>query len=70
MKTIFKYCSIIAFLFLGLFLFQNCEDEDDNANLALNNFIWKGLNVYYLWQDDVSKLSDSRFDTQRSLNAF
>ena len=39
-------------------------------NLDIQDFIWKGMNLYYLWQSDVSNLSDSRFVNQQDLNAF
>jgi hypothetical protein len=45
---------------------------DDTAapiNLEVQDFIWKGLNQYYLWQPDVPNLSDDRFASQ-NLNAF
>ncbi|HWS59733.1 MAG TPA: S41 family peptidase [Flavobacterium sp.] len=70
MKTTIKY--IIIFL-LSIFIFQSCQDEDDVAapsNLEVNDFIWKGLNLYYLWQADVPNLSDSKFANQSELNNF
>ena len=70
MKTIFKYS--IVFL-LSVFIFEGCQDEDDVAaptNLEVNDFIWKGLNLYYLWQADVPNLSDNRFTNQTELNNF
>ncbi len=65
--------------FLGLFLlaagfFQSCEDQDDklsvSAGLEVQNFIWKGLNTYYLWKEDVPDLADDRFASQKDLEAF
>ncbi|PWA09543.1 S41 family peptidase [Flavobacterium laiguense] len=70
MKTSFK---IILLVFLALFIFQSCEDMDDVAappTLQINDFIWKGLNLYYLWQADVPNLDDDRFANQKELNAF
>lgn len=70
MKTKFKY--IIVFL-LAAFTFQSCQDQDDIAvpsNLAINDFIWKGLNLYYLWQAEVPNLSDDKFANQVALNTF
>ena len=55
------------------FGFQSCQDNDDVAapvNLEVNDFIWKGLNLYYLWQADVPNLSDTKFATQTQLNNF
>jgi hypothetical protein len=56
--------------FCILSLVQGCQDNDDTsatpANLAVQDFIWKGLNQYYLWQADVPNLADDRFATQHS----
>jgi carboxyl-terminal processing protease len=70
MKASFK---IVVILFVALLTFQSCEDMDDVSapeNLAVNDFIWKGLNLYYLWQADVPNLADNRFANQASLNVF
>lgn len=70
MKRTFKFIilSIIAVL-----VFNSCQDDDDVAapeNIKINDFIWKGLNLYYLWQADVPNLSDKKFSTQKQLNSF
>jgi C-terminal processing protease CtpA/Prc len=65
--------NLIIVLFLAVFSFQSCQDNDDIAvptSLEINNFIWKGLNLYYLWQADVPNLSDTKFATQKELNNF
>lgn len=70
MKSFFKH---IVFLFIGLIAFQSCEDMDDVAappEQEINDYIWKGMNLYYLWQADVPNLSDNRFANQAELNAF
>src|SRR5690606_6721073 len=41
----------------------------DNA-VPVNDFIWKGLNLYYLWQPEIPNLADDRFGNQGELNAF
>ncbi|GIZ07671.1 S41 family peptidase [Flavobacterium sp. UMI-01] len=61
MKTKLRYLILIAISFLGL---QSCEDNDDtplNNELQINDFIWKGMNAYYLWQAEVPDLDDNRF---------
>lgn len=50
-------------------VFVSCEDEDDTA-VDINDFIWKALNSYYLWQADVPNLSDDHYTTQKELNSF
>ena len=70
MRTTFKV--IVVFL-LAAFAFQSCQDNDDVAvpnNLDINDFVWKGMNLYYLWQADVPNLSDNKFKTQTELNSF
>lgn len=72
MKTSFK---VILLLFLAFFILQSCDEKDMDdvpppANLEVNDFIWKGLNLYYLWQADVPNLADNRFANQNALNIF
>ncbi|MBF4492691.1 MULTISPECIES: S41 family peptidase [unclassified Flavobacterium] len=70
MKTILKSLLLI---FLLAFSLQSCEDQDDvesPSDLQVNDFIWKGLNQFYLWQPDVANLADNRFATQDALNSF
>ncbi|TRW98906.1 S41 family peptidase [Flavobacterium gawalongense] len=68
-----KKAYLLSLLFLlSVFTFQSCQDNDDvaaPANLDIQDFIWKGLNQYYLWQADVPNLADDRFN-QTELNAF
>ena len=58
-------------LFLGLALFVSaCSDNDDEPleivtvelNSEVNEFIWKGMNYWYLWQGDQAVLADNRFE--------
>ena len=70
MKTILKS---VLLLFLLAFSLQSCEDQDDvaaPADLQVKDFIWKGLNQFYLWQADVPNLADDRFNNQEALNSF
>jgi len=69
MKNLLKFLLLLSVLFLPF----GCEDQDDNAvpsSLAVKDFIWKGLNLYYLWQADVPDLADDRFANQSELNTF
>ena len=55
------------------FLFLACETIDDNEvpfNLQTKDFVWKGMNLYYLWQSEVTNLADNRFANQSQLNTF
>ena len=69
-----KYFKNILLLSISLFITFGCNDNDDalfqNSNSEVQNFIWKGLNNYYLWQDKVVDLSDDRFENPYLLNDF
>ena len=70
MKKTFQFTLL---LLTAVFTFQSCQDNDDVAptsNLEVQDFIWKGLNQYYLWQADVPNLADDRFANQAALNTF
>ena len=59
----------ILFLLISIVITAtSCTDSDDNLgqlpNSDLNNFVWKGLNKYYLWKDDVPNLADDKFKNQ------
>lgn len=68
-----SYKALILFI-ITAFTFQSCEDMDDTlgvpSELEIDDFIWKGLNLYYLWQEDVPDLADDRFANQGELNTF
>lgn len=60
MKKISKLVFLFFFSLTGIL---SCDDIDDEPSpLPVQNFIWKGLNQYYLYQPQVPDLSDSRFD--------
>jgi len=66
---------IVFYLLLGfvVFLPLGCEDNDDNlipSSLQSKDFVWKGMNLYYLWQEQIDDLADDRFATQNELNTF
>ena len=62
--------SLLLFLFVIPF---GCTDMNDNAvpaSVEIKDFVWKGMNLYYLWQADVPDLADDRFANQTQLNTF
>jgi carboxyl-terminal processing protease len=67
MKTLAK---IVLFFLLTLTLY-NCTKEDEiPVDVEINDFIWKGMNAYYLYQDQIPDLSDRRFNSQPELNSY
>jgi len=59
-----KNYKIAFFLLITLTLFTNCsKDNDDNdaTTNELNDFVYRGMNAFYLYKDDVPDLADNRF---------
>ena len=61
------------YLLTFIIVFNGCkksgDDEDPNiirieTDLEISDFIWKGLNQYYYWQESVSNLSDSKKENE------
>lgn len=67
MKNFFK---ITCFLF-SVFVLSNCSKEYEvPANIVEQDFVWKGLNAYYLHQNQIADLADTRFNSDQQLNAY
>lgn len=54
---------ITIIVLIGLLTTACFEDLDDNpiATKELNDFVWKGMNYFYLYKDEVLDLSNDRF---------
>ena len=69
---------ILAVFMLMLTLLACHEDIDDNINPSstaeINDFVWKGMNVFYLYKSDIPDLADDRFSNNQEytdyLNSF
>ncbi|TXD49314.1 S41 family peptidase [Polaribacter sp. IC073] len=55
---------------LAIFFVQCSKEYNLPENLVVKDFVWKGLNAYYLHQDDIKDLSDRRFSSDQQLNAY
>ncbi len=69
MKTFKALTLLIAISFLTTSCF---EDMDDNAISAssINDFVWKGMNQYYLYKDDVPNLTNGRFSSNEEYASY
>ncbi|TXD51772.1 MULTISPECIES: S41 family peptidase [unclassified Polaribacter] len=67
MKIFFK----VIYLSLFIAAFVSCSKEYEiPQDLVVQDFVWKGLNAYYLHQDKIEDLSDRRFSSDQQLNTF
>lgn len=66
----------LLFLFVAASVVTiSCTDQDDNlfsvpSNLEVQDFVWKGLNLWYFWQGEVADLADSKLDDSESYISF
>lgn len=70
-----KKIKLLAVIMLVAIGFQSCfEDFDDNiqnvTTLDIQNFIYKAMNIWYLYKPDVPDLANDRFATQIELNEY
>lgn len=62
----------VVLLLVSLTFFTSCEKSDNymaSENDEIHLFIWRAMNNYYLWQQNVSDLSDTRFTNISQLYA-
>ena len=68
MKRFLSSITLITLLFVEI----SCSKDNNNipTNIQVQNFVWKGLNAFYFWQQDVPNLADDKFSSQEQLNSF
>ncbi|PIB27800.1 S41 family peptidase [Maribacter sp. 4G9] len=75
MKTKFLFSLFLVVTMLS------CSKDDElsvpktvdplpNANVPVQNFMWKAMNFWYFWQADVPDLGDNRFTDSESYTEF
>ncbi|MDO6744067.1 S41 family peptidase [Tenacibaculum soleae] len=62
-----KLYKTLLIVFLAINTISCSDKEDIPTDVQIQNFVWKGLNAYYLWQKDVPDLSDRRFNNNQEL---
>ncbi len=71
MKNInIKYTLIFLLISAGFMACQDDYDDQQTNEQDIKNFIWNGLNDYYLWQPEEPLLADDRFSNTWQLDAF
>lgn len=55
--------SLVLLLFMSLFIVSCYDDNDDTAVTAdeINDFVWKGMNIFYLYKENIPDLANDRF---------
>ncbi|WP_109299222.1 S41 family peptidase [Aquimarina sp. AU474] len=64
----------LLFVLIGSLSTGCFDDKDDVPQIAsttdINNFIWRGMNVFYLYKADVADLANDRFASDQEYNTF
>jgi len=71
----FRKAIILMIFLLSGALMQSCfEDQDDNfvasSTTDINEFIWRGLNYFYLYKADIPALQDNAFASEQERRDF
>ncbi|MCT4698929.1 S41 family peptidase [Tenacibaculum haliotis] len=62
-----KLLKVVLIVLVSLTI-VSCTSKDDTPNdIQIQNFVWKGMNAYYLWQNEIPDLSDRRFNNNKEL---
>ena len=65
--------SFLKIIYLSIFItiFASCSKEYEvPQDLVVHDFVWKGLNAYYLHQGEITDLADTRFNSDLQLNTY
>lgn len=68
-----KHLKLVCYLIcVGLFSTSCFEDQDDNLIIAsdINDFVWKGMNAYYLYKQETPDLANDRFETNEAYSSY
>lgn len=70
-----KHLKYFILLFLFSTILTGCFDDNDDvpqiASVAdINDFIWKGMNTFYVYKADVADLADDRFSSDSEYRNF
>ncbi len=65
-----KALILLCFLSILATSCYNDKDDDQIASSEINDFVWKSMNSWYNWQENVPNLSDTKDDNQGAYYSF
>jgi carboxyl-terminal processing protease len=68
-----KKIKLLSIALVAAMSFASCfEDNDDNIVSAneINDFVWKGMNVFYLYKDNIPNLANDRFSSNQEYASY
>lgn len=64
---IYTIVLLLSLSFVGCF---DDQDDDPIPDIEVKDFVWKAMNLWYFWQQDVPDLADTRFPTDAEYNDY
>ncbi|WP_062057882.1 S41 family peptidase [Aquimarina longa] len=70
-----KYIKYFTLLLVIISSFTACFNDNDDVrrvsdNTEINSFIWKGMNTFYLYKEEVPNLANNRFSSTQKFQEF
>ncbi len=68
-----KDLKALILLIICSVLITGCFDDGDDVPITageINDFVWKGMNAFYLYKDNTPDLANNRFSTDQDYNAY
>lgn len=69
--------TLVLVVFISFSTLSCFEDNDDNTGISaseISDFVWKGMNLFYLYKSEIPNLADDRFNSNQEyanyLNSF
>lgn len=69
MKTIKALVLLCVVSFLTTSCFKDNDDSQISAN-EINDFVWKGMNTFYLYKENIPNLANNRFSSDTEYSAY
>jgi carboxyl-terminal processing protease len=63
----------LLLLFVISFLTVSCYKDNDDEQISaneINDFVWKGMNIFYLYKDNIPDLSNDRFTSDEAYASY
>ncbi|MET2984842.1 S41 family peptidase [Aureibaculum conchae] len=70
-KIVLTVVSLLTLLFISCD--KNADDPKEptvELNNKINDFVWRGMNKHYYWQEDMANLADTKNDNTNEYNTY
>ena len=68
-----KHLKVPFLLFIISLISISCFEDNDDVPIStktINDFVWRGMNLFYLYKDDVPDLANNRFSSNAEYNNY